>query len=637
MNEFNGSFYFHAVLNPQGFISNINGKAFQDAEIEAELLIGQQFSDLIFWQHNDFTAELIANSLKLVSQGKPIEIDTTFRVNASTISDIKANFAPVFDSQNKVEQIVFFAVNITEYKKESEFYKKRSERFLFAAESAEVALWFRDLKTDEIFTTPRCNDLYGFAPDEIMNIEKFIEVIHPDDIAEVKQSINESHTNLTDYNAEFRVVLNDGKINWISVRGKTFKEDELSLVMMGSVRDITHRKLYDEKVKQLYAAERAARDEVEDANRAKDQFLALVSHELRSPLNSILGWTKILLGKKADEATQQNALEIIEKSAKFQAKLISDLVDSAKIISGKMNLTFRPVSLMKLVNGVYQSQKPLAEEKNINFILGKVQPVSVIGDVSRLQQVITNLITNSIKFTPSGGEIFIELTDQNNFAVFRITDSGSGIPTEELPSIFKQYYQSKSANNKTGLGLGLSIVKAIVDKHKGYVSAMNNENGIGCTFFVQIPLHITPNLEAPKEQKNLEKSTNSLKNVRILIVEDNDDSRDVLHYYLSDLGAQVHSVVSAQEGFDYLTSTQTLPDVIISDISMPEEDGYSFIGKVRNLPAEKGSKIPAIALTAFASNSDRIKTLSAGFQIHHAKPFEPDLLIRDILEVIESK
>ena len=166
---------------------------------------------------------------------------------------------------------------------------------------------------------------------------------------------------------------------------------------------------------------------------------------------------------------------------------------------------------------------------------------------------------------------------------------------------------------------------------------MNNENGIGCTFFVQIPLHITPNLEAPKEQKNIEKSTNSLKNVRILIVEDNDDSRDVLHYYLSDLGAQVHSVVSAQEGFDYLTSTQTLPDVIISDISMPEEDGYSFIGKVRNLPVEKGSKIPAIALTAFASNSDRIKTLSAGFQIHHAKPFEPDLLIRDILEVIENK
>ncbi len=634
MNDFKDVFFFQAIINPQGFISDIGGKALQEAEVEPELLIGQQFSDIIFWQHNEFTPAAIANSVKIASEGKPFELETSFRVNAGKISILKANFVPRFDQLNQVTSIIIWAIDVTEYTKEIDFQKKRSERFLFSAESAEVGLWFWDLAKDELFTTPRCNELYGFPADEILTFDKFNEVIHPDDHSNVEQALNDSHTNLTDYQIEYRVVLGDGGLHWLTVRGKTFKEED-SLIMMGSVRDITHRKVADRRLQQLVVIEKIARGNVEEANRAKDHFLAIVSHELRSPLNSILGWTKILLGKEVDKKTQQNALETIKRSAEFQEKLISDLVDSTKIISGKMNFSIRPLPLKGLINGLYDSHKPLAEEKNIKFVLKPVPEIKVSGDAGRLQQVFTNLITNSIKFTPPEGEITIEVREEKSQVVFTITDTGCGIPDADLSSIFKQYFQVEGAGQQGGLGLGLSIVKAIVERLGGSVSVANNNNGSGCSFEVRLPIYRDQNLDNLKESVADKKSNDPLKNIDILIVEDNEDSREVLHFYLNQMGAQVFSVNSAREGLNHLASSEKLPQVIISDISMPEEDGYSFIRKVRELPPGKGREIPAIAMTALASAYDRKKSIDAGFQSHHTKPFEPDELVNDILETLK--
>lgn len=633
MDDFRDFFYLYATLTPKGVVSEIGGKVFETSDKNA--LIGNSFSQLSYWQHNENVSQNIQNAIMAAAQGKDLELETTLQTDAKIIP-LKTKFTPILDEKQEVGRINFSGIDVSEYIKEIDFHKKRGERFLFAAESADVGLWFWNVEDEEIFTTPLCNKLYGLSPHDVMTYQKFISTTHPEDFAKVQEILQKSLTELTDYNIEYRVQAEDGRMIWLSVHGKTFQEDSNSKVMMGSVRDITHRKLSDERLQKLYEIEKSAKSEVEEANLQKDHFLAIISHELRSPLQTILGWAKILLTNQVDEETRHKALETIENSAKLQAKLISDLVDSAKVISGKLDFTLRALDLSKLINSVYQSQKPLADEKNLSLILGNIANVEVLGDEVRLQQAITNLVSNAIKFTPPDGVILIQLNEKTDQVVLNITDSGSGIPPEDLPFIFKQYFQSKSSKNKTGLGLGLSIVQAIIYKHGGQITANNHNNGIGCTFSVTLPVYQSKKSEESSQPSTkIEESGVPLTDVKILIVEDNADSREVLDFYLTQLGAKIHSAASAKEGLSYLNSVASLPDVIISDISMPEEDGYSFIKKVRNLPGKKS--IPAIALTAFASSNDEKKVLAAGFQKYHTKPFQPELLISDILSIVKPE
>ncbi|MBX7174229.1 MAG: response regulator [Pyrinomonadaceae bacterium] len=641
MYNFKNVFYFHATLSPHGIIEDLGGKAFFNTDINLNALINTNFAEIEFWQHSPNVSEIISNAIKVAGEGKPLEIETTFSIAENKISTIKGKFTPIFENEKEVKRIIFSSTDVTDYINEINFHKKKSDRYLYSAESAEVGLWFWNLTTSDLFTTPTCNEIYGFQPNEIMTFEKFIQVVHPDDLLKVQTAIDDSNTNLIDYNIEYRIIPKKGCISWVSARGKTFREDENSLIMMGSIRNITHRKIYDQKIQALLEAEKNARDQLEEVNREKDHFLAVISHELRSPLNSILGWVKILINKQVDEKTQKTALEAIENGAKLQAKLISDLVDSSKIIAGKLQFTFATISLKPLINQIFQSEKPQAEEKQIKFNLGEVADVKILCDASRLQQAIGNLITNAIKFTPKGGEILIEAKEEEGNIVFSIKDSGTGIPEDDIPFIFKQYYQSKIASNKTGLGLGLSIVKAVISKHHGKVSVKNNEDGVGCTFFIRLPKQNQQQIDKPEKSTVVGKvsSTNNnhqLENLEILIVEDNEDSREVLQFYLTQMGAKVYGAESAKEGLNYLKQTESLPNLIISDISMPEEDGISFIKKVRKLEKDQGGSIPAIALTAFASPNETKKILEAGFQKHHAKPFEPDLLINDILEILNN-
>lgn len=635
MSNFQNVFYLHATLTPPGIIFDIGGKIIEDLGINEKDFLGKNFSQISFWEHSEVVSQNIHNSLNLARTGENLELETTLKYESAKLSTIKANFTPVFNEQKQVEKIFFSAVDVSEYIKEINFHKIRNERFLFAAESAEVGLWFWQTENEEIFTTPFCNKLYGLMPNEVMTFQRFIEKIYREDVAVVEEAFNNSQTNLGDYNVKYRIRLESDSMRWLSVHGKTFSEEGNSMVMMGSVRDITHQKLSDERLQKLYEIEKNAKAEVEEANLQKDHFLAIVSHELRSPLQTILGWAKILLSNEIDKETRQKALETIENSAKLQAKLISDLVDSSKVISGKLDFSVETLNLSKLVDSVYQSQKPLANEKNINFVLENIDGLEINGDSVRLQQAITNLVSNAIKFTPLGGTVLIQLNEKANQAALSITDSGPGIPNEDLPFIFKQYFQAKSSENKTGLGLGLSIAKAIINKLGGEISAKNNVGGIGCTFSVILPINQNKETDVSESPIEIDESIFPLKNIKILIVEDNLDSREVLDFYLSRLGAKIQAAASAQEGLSYLTSTDSLPNVIISDISMPEEDGYSFIKKVRNLSGE--NKIPAIALTAFASSNDEKRVIEAGFQKYHTKPFEPDLLVSDILELASIK
>lgn len=407
--------------------------------------------------------------------------------------------------------------------------------------------------------------------------------------------------------------------------------------------DVTSRKIeqspVSEEISKIYENEKKAREEAREANRAKDFFLAVVSHELRSPLNTILGWSKILLTKEINEATRRNALETIEKSARAQARLIDDLVDSSRIASGKLRLEFRRVNLFEILKTVYDLHKSAAENKNINleFYFDK-ENILLFGDSSRLQQIFTNLVSNALKFTPKGGHIRIDAqTSENQVKVF-VKDSGQGISPELLARIFGQSKQDdeKTPLNRSGLGLGLSTVKILSEKHNGTIQVESKGVNKGSIFTVVLPL-FNDEEETSASQIVASKEISPLNGINILVVEDDADSREVLQLFLEQSGAIVKSAAAAAPAIEFLKNAdKSLPDIIISDLAMPEEDGFSLLSRIRKLPVEKGGSIPAIALSAFASKTNKKQAYENGFQKYHTKPFEPDGIVRDILGLVNK-
>ncbi len=640
-------FYFHGRIDRRGVLLELQGEAFADAPNGGESQIGRELYLADFWQGDQHTSmsrtpEIIKDAVRESLAGKSITIETDFFPHSDRSEKIKLHLIPQGNGKPNTGEVFFSALNITSYLQETAFYKQRSEQLLYAAETAEIGLFFWDHSREDIFTTPKFNDFYGLAPDEIMTRDKFARVIHPDDAMLVHETVSRSHAEYSECNVEYRVILDTGT-RWIWIRGKSFPAtDAYAAFTMGSGRDVTERKISDERLAQLFASEKRARDLVEKANWAKDQFIAMVSHELRAPLNAVLGWVNILLTKKVDEEARINALETIERSARVQAKLISDLVDSSKIISGKLNLEFHPVDVQQALAFVFEAQKPMAEAKNITFkYFPGDEAVKINADLSRVQQIFTNLITNAIKFTPDNGVVEIELKRDNSHVRVSIKDTGKGIDAEELPFIFERFFQARvnESADKSGLGLGLSIVFSLVRQHGGMITAESDGGGLGSVFTVTLPvLEMSEKMSedlfrAENEQPVAHKDP--LQKIRVLLVEDNDDSREVLQIFLEQMGAEVTAAPSAADAMKSFVANGSLPDILISDISMPEEDGYSLIKRIRKLPPQKGGRTPAIALTAFASQEDKRRSLSEGFQIHHPKPFEPDLLIREILEVVK--
>ncbi|MEJ7699382.1 MAG: ATP-binding protein [Pyrinomonadaceae bacterium] len=518
------------------------------------------------------------------------------------------------------------------------FYKNRGNQLQDAAENAEIGLWYWDLAEDNIFSTPKCNELFEVPPQVAITLQTILNIIHPQDRQRVKLALDKSRANGKKYNIEFRVIYSDGHIHWIAARGKTFIDEEGNPKnMAGVVRKITEKKIASEELSKIYALEKKALDEAEEANRAKDFFLAVVSHELRSPLNSILGWAKILLTKQVNEETKINALQTIEKSARSQAKLIEDLIDSSRVASGKLRLELRPVNLYEIIKTVYNSQQPAAEAKKISLSFSADnENIQVFGDSMRLQQVFTNLLSNALKFTQENGAIGLNIETGNKSVKVAVTDDGQGIRPDILPNIFAQFQQGDQnvTHDRSGLGLGLSIVKILTEKHNGKITAESDGINCGSTFTVLLPLCGITN-DTEKQIPDLSQIENKpLDGLKILIVEDDQDSREVLQLFLEQSGALVQSAESAAEAINLLgKSTSSLPDAIVSDLAMPEEDGYSLIERIRELSAEKGGNIPALALSAFASSENKQRALNAGFQKYHTKPFEPDGIIEDIRQI----
>lgn len=634
---FENVFAFFGTLTSEGFVLSLEGKVFQRTTTDPKLLIGQKFSETVYWQASEFTAEALENSIAEAAKGVHSKTPLDFRVGADEIISIEFYLHPV-----SADGVIFFcAQEVTQREKEIEFYKKSSERLLFAAENADLGLWFWDLVSDKIYSTPKCNELFETAPHEILTFQKFLGALHPEDLERVKAALAESQLNGQEYDIEYRVIYADGNFHWLAARGKSYLDAEGNpQKMMGVVRKVTDKKLANEELAKIYDREKTARSEAENANRAKDFFLAVVSHELRSPLNAILGWTKILLSKDVDEKIRRNALETIEKSARAQAKMIDDLVDSSRVASGKMRLEMRPLNLYEVVENVYLAQVPAAAARKITLRFDADRKhISVFGDAIRLQQIFSNLLSNALKFTPDGGGISINLQTGARGVTVAVRDTGQGIAAEYLPTIFQQFQQgdNQTSRARSGLGLGLSIVRILAEKHHGTVSAESAGIGQGSVFTVQLPLEGTEINSTAAESKVEKKNFKPLANVKIIIVEDDTDSREVLNLFLEQSGATVKSAESAKKAMILLRESENdLPDVIVSDLGMPEEDGFSLISRIRELPAERGGAIPALALSAFASNDDKRRAYDAGFQKYHTKPFEPDGIIEDIREILNK-
>jgi CheY-like chemotaxis protein len=376
----------------------------------------------------------------------------------------------------------------------------------------------------------------------------------------------------------------------------------------------------------------------EEANRLKDEFLAVLSHELRTPLNAILGWARMLRAGTIAEADVPRALETIERNAHAQAQLIEDLLDVSRIVSGKLRLEMRPVDVGEVVQEAIDTVRPTADARGITMTTAVAHVAPVSGDAQRLQQVVWNLLTNAIKFTPPGGTVHVRVDQAASTVGVVVSDTGQGIDPEFLPHVFDRFRQASSTPGTTrrkGLGLGLAIVRHLVEAHAGTVSVESEGAGKGTTFTAEFPVMVgrTVHPSAPARYAQSLETTLSLTGMRLLVVDDDPDAREMLKISLRQYGADVRVAASADEALGALTSD--CPDVLVSDIEMPDTSGYELIRRLRQSDNLELRRLPAVALTAYARTEDRVKALVGGFQSHVPKPVEPAELVTVIASLAQ--
>jgi len=477
--------------------------------------------------------------------------------------------------------------------------------------------------------------LYGYSADEAIG-KPLTMLTLPEDFNEVLTNIDEIKHSKKVKIFDTELKHSDGRHLFLEVVMSPINDEQGEVIGISTIaRDMTERKRTAEK---LLDREQAARRQAEQANRLKDEFLTTVSHELRTPLNAILGWSQILQTHNLDASETNKALDTITRSARAQNRLIDDLLDVSRIITGKLRLDIRAVDLPGVISAAVDAARPAAEAKNLRLqTLIDPQAELILGDPDRLQQVVWNLLSNAVKFTPKEGRVQIRLEQINSHVEIVISDTGKGIEPEFLPNVFDRFRQSDGSMTRRhgGLGLGLAIVRQLVELHGGTVSVSSAGEGQGATFTVTLPLlpvsrerasDAPPSVNPPMQ---ISVATTDcppeLTDLSVMFVDDDADSRYLFSLVLDACGAKVMTANSASEAFEMIKREKF--DVVISDIGMPDEDGFSLIGKIRDLPNEQGGTVPAIALTAYARAEDRVQMLRSGFQMHLAKPVEPAELV----------
>lgn len=512
------------------------------------------------------------------------------------------------------------------------------EQLELALTTASMGNWNWDAISDRVTLSDAAAKIFGVLPDSSITWTELRNHLEEEYRDRARLEVEQAIAQHSDYNIEYEVVRSNQEKRWVAAKGRVqYAKTGQVTGILGVVQDITDRKQAEIEREQLLERERIAREQAETANRVKDEFLAVLSHELRTPLNPILGWTSLLRANRLDAEKTKFALETIERNAKLQTQLIEDLLDISRILRGKLGLEIGPVDLASTIEAAIEAVALAAEAKSI-----QIQPKfaaallpHVMGDGNRLQQVIWNLLSNAVKFTPQGGYIWISLEQVGQQAQITVQDTGRGIRPDFLPHVFEYFRQADSSTTRTygGLGLGLAIVRQIVELHGGIVQAESEGEDKGATFTVRIPLlsaSVPLHQTEPAAQDPTALPETALSHLHILIVDDEEDARELVSYTLEQCGAQVSHAASARlaiAAFQQLT-----PDLLISDIGMPEMDGYQLLSHIR----KQGASIPAIALTAYAGEANQQRSMQAGFQAHLSKPIDPTELITAVLQLVKQ-
>jgi PAS domain S-box-containing protein len=602
-----------------------------------------------------------------LSENRPYTIPETGREGF-----FRGHYSPLRDRDDNIVGGIAFIRDITEHKRAEEAAHDAYQRMIFHVENSPLAVveWDTDFRVSR--WSESAERLFGWKAEEV--IGKHVgdwHFVFDEDADAVEQVTNRQRIG-----EELQGVLRnrnytkDGAVLYCEWYNSVLRDEAGNLVsVLSQILDVTARKLAEEERAALLDRERDARRQAQESDRLKDEFLATLSHELRTPLTSILGWAILIHKGEVEEANLDRAIETIERNARAQARLIDDLLDVSRIITGNLRLDIRPINLVSVVEAAKDGLNPTAAAKRITLETRfEGESCLVKGDPNRLRQVIWNLVLNAIKFTPRGGSVTVSLECLEPYVRLRVTDTGEGIPPEFLPYVFDRFRQAEGSltRKQGGLGLGLAVVRHLVELHGGNVMAESAGEGLGSIFTVDLPLAEDRRDPARAHERRLEIERRhsagatitgpDISGVRILLVEDDEDTRRLLGLTLERKGADVTSAASSSEGLRVLdTSSKSLGqgsdeigrstmsdrikrpiDVIVGDIGMADEDGYEFMRKVRALPPEQGGLVPAIALTGYATRKDRELALAAGYQLHLAKPVEPEELITAIASLVKQ-
>ncbi len=601
--------------------------------------------------------ETILIMREVISSGKPLigsEIDS----NIANVSDVRrtwlASYHPILEN-DKVEGILASYEDLTDRKlieaenlRVLEELRYRDARFDSLVLATATTYWSTDSEGEIIDDVPMWNKLTGQTTSQMQKLG-WQDVIHPDDVEETTKKWQTAVKKKTLYETEFRLQMKTGEYRYFVSRALPVIDENGNVrEWVGVNVDIENQKQTDRKLQEvaiqreeLLGREQHARQGAEEADHLKDDFLATLSHELRTPLTATLGWVKMLRAGQVNPENIAHALETIERNTEVQKQLIEDLIDVSRIVSGNIRLEMQPISLGNMLKSAINAISQAAIIKNIKVIDDVLLNSNLVSaDSQRIQQILSNLLTNAIKFTPIGGQVNVGLRERNNNLEVSIKDTGMGINAAILPKIFERFRQVDSTKTRRygGLGLGLAIVRHLAQAHGGSVEATSEGEGKGSTFIFRLPILLNSSepikhvkIETTKSPSGKLDEMKQLCGLQLLIVDDVEDNRDLLNTLLSYYGADVTLASSAAEGMKLLS--QLHPDLLISDIGMPDEDGYQFIKKIRALSKENGGNIPAIALTAFAKIEDREMALAAGFQRHVTKPINPTEFVKIVADL----
>jgi PAS domain S-box-containing protein len=529
-------------------------------------------------------------------------------------------------------------VDVTERRKAAEALRTSEERYRLAARATNDAIWDWDLTSGRVEWNEGIRTLFGYASEQVGNdVTWRFSQIHPDDRERVVSGFNaviEGGGRFWSDEYQFRCA--NGSYAVVNDRAY-IEHDELgkAVRLIAAMTDVTRLKQAEREREQLLRLEHTARKQAESANRVKDEFIATLSHELRTPLTPILGWTQLLRQRASDPVTLRRGLSVIEQNARSQARLIDDLLDMSRIVTGKMVVKMQTVDLQPIIRTAVDAVQPAADAKGVRIEMTAHDPtIQLTADPNRIQQVLWNLLSNAIKFTPSGGDVSISATQVGPELRIVVRDNGEGIDPEFVPHVFDRFSQADSTSIRThgGLGVGLAIVRYLVELHGGNIAVESAGKGRGSTFTVTLPAKMSEARAGLKKPRRVGKAVSTLKGLRLLVVDDEADMRELLALVLQQEGAVVMTAASSEEGLRILQEQPV--DILISDIAMPAEDGYILLSKWREIERDQQKHpVPAIALTAYAREEDLQFASEAGFEIHLSKPVEPENLIAAIISV----